>query len=537
MSASNPDPEQNLPGWLKALRGKQAEPEDSHQEPAAEQMPEQPAAEDEPEWLAEIRKRHRGEAAHDAEERALTDTQPNPPLHLETRSLEPEPGDAPRLEAESQPEELVPDWLEEDEEEAQLPLEEPLADEAEPESTQAITPAFREDSQDEENLTPAELPSWLQAIRPGAVEFPEEDERSEEMLPEPTIEDSGPLAGLSGVLQAEPEISKVSKAPVFSTRLEVSEAQARHAAVLRDLIESEAKPKEDHAASVRRPARLLNMLMAGALILAGLAPLLTGSQSAPRPEINAFPESAAVFNEIDVLPAGAPVLVVFDVQPAFYGEMQAPLRAVVAHLLEKQARLVIVSTQPGGPALAQRLLQDYFANDPAVLAGDVASLGYLTGGMAAVRSFAADPRAATLSAPAAVAQPWQAASLQAIDNLDDFALILAAVSEGEEGRVWIEQAAPSLARGLLLVTSAQAAPSLRPYLGEEGMPVAGLVSGVSGAAHYDRLRARDEVSQAYWEPFSYELGAAVLVILLGGLYGRLIQTRPEQPKAKVQDGG
>lgn len=538
MTTPNPDPEENLPDWLKALRRKQSDQGADAEEPSAESD----APQDEPAWLAEIRKRHQGETAH-AAERALTDTQPNKPLHLEKRTLA-----TPEAEAEETPPEmepapiedaapdLVPDWLdsEEGEDEAVEDFSEEGAVAAADEPT--ATPAFST-SEEDEGLPAGELPSWLEAIRPGGPMFPEADERSEEMLPEPEFEDSGPLAGLSGVLRAEPEMAQISKAPVFSTRLDVSEAQYRHAAVLRDLIAAEALPKQDHAASIQRPARLLNVILTGVLFLAALAPMFTGSQAAARPELNAFPESAEIFNQIDTLPPDAPVLVVFDVQPALYGEMKAPLSAVLSHLLEKQARLAFVSTQPTGPALAERLLHEQLASAPAVVAGDYVSFGYLTGGMAAVQSFASDPRAATLSAPAAAAQPWSSPSLQAVNSLNDFALVLVAVSEGEDGRMWIEQAAPSLERGMLLVASAQAAPSLRPYYGGEPMPVAGLVAGVTGATYYERLRARNELSQVYWEPFSYELGAVVLAILLGGLYGRMIQTRPEKPKVKSDVAG
>jgi hypothetical protein len=524
VTTPNPDPEENLPDWLKALRRKQSEqdqPEEQAADPAASQ--------EEPDWLAEIRKRHSGESAHDAE-RALTDTQPNKPLRLEKRQLDMPPDEAGEP-IEEPDKALVPDWLDSEEpetEEAATPEE--LEEASEDTEPLAVTPAFS--GGEEEPLSPGELPSWLEAIRPGGGTFPEQDDRSGEMLPEPEAENSGPLAGLSGVLPADPTVARISKAPVFSTRLDVSEAQYRHAAVLRDLIASEGRPQEDLAASTRRPARLLNMLMSGALLLAALAPMLTGSQNAARPELNAFPESADVFNQIDVLPPDAPVLVVFDVQPALYGEMKAPLSAVLDHLIEKQARLVFISTQATGPALAQRLLQEEFAASPLVIAGDYVSLGYLPGGMAAARSFASDPRAAALSAPAAAAQPWTHASLQGINTLSDFALVLVAASEGEDGRVWVEQASPSLPDGMLLVTSAQAAPSLRPYLGTEPVQVGGLVAGVSGATYYERLRARDTTSREYWEPFSYELGAVVLLILLGGLYGRVIQTRPDKPRVK-----
>lgn len=537
MTTPNPDPEENLPDWLKALRRKQSEqdqPEEAEQQVERGQRPADPVTpSEEPDWLAEIRKRHSGESAHDTE-RALTDTQPNKPLRLEKRQLDLPPEEA--AESDEEPDEaLVPDWLGDEEPELDDAAPENVEEASEDTEPLAVTPAFR--GGEEEVLSPGELPSWLEAIRPGGASFPEQDDRSGEMLPEPEVENSGPLAGLSGVLPADPQVGRISKAPVFSTRLDVSEAQYRHAAVLRDLIANEGRPREDLAASTRRPARLLNMLMSGALLLAALVPMLTGSQNAARPELNAFPESADVFNQIDVLPPDAPVLVAFDVQPALYGEMKAPLRAVLEHLLEKQARLVFISTQATGPALAQRLLEEQFAASPLVIAGDYVSLGYLPGGMAAVRSFASDPRAATLSAPAAAAQPWTHASLQDINTLSDFALVLVAASEGEDGRVWVEQASPSLPDGMLLVTSAQAAPSLRPYLGTDPVQVSGLVAGVTGATYYERLRARDAMSREYWEPFSYELGAVVLIILLGGLYGRVIQTRPEKPRVKSDAAG
>jgi hypothetical protein len=524
----NQDPESNLPDWLRALRQKQAgkNPEPTPQPDAAPES----TPEEEPDWLQEIRKRHRGDTAHDEDEaeRALTDTQPNQPLRLEKRRIEPQP------EPESEePASEVPDWLEMEPE----PAEDELEDEAElaesePEEP-SVVPAFgAADLPADESISPGELPSWLQAIRPGG-DFAEGDEDAHDAFPA-AIENAGPLAGLSGVLPAEPEIARLAKAPVFSNRLDISENQYRHAAVLRDLLAAEEQPRQDHATAVARPARILNAVMAGLVLLAAAVPLFTGAQSAPRPELNAFPEGAEVFNAIDVLPADAPVLVGFDVEPALYGEMQPALAAVLGHLLQKQARLVFISTQPSGPALAERLLQEQFATTPAITSGDYINLGYLSGGMAALRSFSSAPRVAALSVLALGQNPWENAALQNIEDIGDFALVLVVTSEGEDGRAWIEQAGPSLPGGLLLVTSAQAAPVLRPYLSAEPPTARGLVAGLAGAAHYERLRASDGLGRGYWDSFSYGLGAVVLVILLGGLYGRLIQMRPETVRVKSE---
>ncbi len=512
MSTPHHEPDENLPEWLKALRQKQSEQAAEEAAAAANAAPEP-----EPDWLADIRRRHGAEAGED-DERALTDTQPNKPFRLESRRLE-----TPAFEPGGEPEESgVPEWLD-DPAEDQLPETDPVAS------------AFGDEADGAEPAS--DLPSWLQGMRPAepaaqsSAFYAGADD--EEPLSPAEIENAGPLAGLSGVLPAEPEVAKIGKAPVFSTRLDVSEGQYRHAAVLQSLIASEAQPTPDLNAGVRRPARLLSLLMAGAMLLAALAPLLGGQLRAPRPEPEALPEGTAMFNSIDVLPAGAPVLVVFDVQPALYGELRAAANPVLGHLLDRQARLTFVSTQPTGPGLVERMLQSDFAQVPLVASNDYVSLGYLPGGMAAVRSFASNPRQAALSAPAAFTQPWQRASLQAIETLDDFALVLLVVSEGEDARTWVEQATPELSKGLLVVSSAQAAPIVRAYLNTEPSQVDALVAGVSGGAHYERLRARETISTIYWDSYSYQLGTAVLMILLGGLYGRLIHTPAEKRAAKA----
>ena len=204
------------------------------------------------------------------------------------------------------------------------------------------------------------------------------------------------------------------------------------------------------------------------------------------------------------------------------------MSTVIGHLLDKQARLVFISTQPTGPALAERLLQEEFSTSPIVATRNYTNLGYLSGGMAALRSFSSDPRAALLSASATGQDPWQTPALQSIIQLNNFALVLVATNDAEDGRAWIEQTGTSLPNGLAMVSGAQGAPLLLPYTHSDPVVLRGLVSGVTGGAYYEVLRAQDGLGRTYWDSFSYGLGAVVLLILLGGLYGRLIQTRPEK---------
>lgn len=533
---SSQDPEDKLPDWLKALRKRQNEEPKEEAKPERQSEPPAAKGEDtEPTWLREIRERHSREQPTDeellAEERALTDTQPTAPIKpLEKRRIE-TPVDP--LESEKPEEKIpepvseLPDWLTLDEQEEPRSGEEIEDEVLEPEKS---TPAFGEG--EGETLSPGELPSWLQAIRP-SESFPEEDNRSEEILPSGE-ETAGPLAGLSGVLPAEPEIVQFGKPPVFSARLDVTESQARHAAAFSRLVAAEGRPREDQGRQVALPTRVLNWMIAGAVFLAVLFPLIVQSQGTPRPEVDAaqFEPSTSVFNGIDVLPPNAPVLIAFEVQPALYGELSAPAAAVLSHLLDKQARLVFISTQPTGPALADRLLQEHLSEAPSVATADYVNLGYLSGGMAALRSFASDPRTATLSAAAALQNPWQSTTLLPVERLSDFAMVFVITSDAEDGRAWIEQAGIELPQGLYIVASAQSAPLLKPYLLSAPLTLRGLVDGFGGATFYERLRNTDGLGRAYWDAFSFGLGAIVLLILLGGLYSRLIYLRPEKTQTE-----
>ncbi len=101
-------------------------------------------------------------------------------------------------------------------------------------------PAREKESDEEITLAPAELPSWVQAMRPieTATQGPpapvEEDER---------VEKTGPLAGLRGILPAETLVSEVRKPPAYPVNLQVSEKQRINAALFERILSSEIQPQ------------------------------------------------------------------------------------------------------------------------------------------------------------------------------------------------------------------------------------------------------------------------------------------------------
>ncbi len=549
---SGQDPEENLPDWLKALRKRQSEGQEEDQGEGTASSG-QGTGEEEPAWLSEIRQRYgqperKPQEPQMHEERdALSDTQPvkanrsqetlepeQPVAKHEAFLEEPEPPDEPVIEEQpafeetGAPEETVsktprrdfPDWLQE-----LGKLE--TKNVKEPEQSSHI-PAFSEGTED---ITPGELPSWLKAIRPNEIGG-EKGAGSEEIKPDSEAPENeervGPLAGLSGVLPAE--AIQAIKPPVYTARLELTDSQSQHVAALTKILEEEGQPKEDHHRQTVLPARLLITIMSAALLLAVFVPMVSQNIIVHEPEVDILPESAEVFNQIEVLPAEAPVLIAFDLQPALYGETKAVVSALLTHLLDKSARLVFISTQPTGPALVERILQEEEAPQPAIATGDYTNLGYLSGGMAALRSFLSDPRSATYSVTALGLNPWTSPALESIQHISDFAMVIVVSGNAEDVRMWIEQGTAELSNGFYAATSAQAAPLLAPYFQSQPRILKGLVSGIQGATFYERLRAQNGEGHDLWSAYSFGLGAITLIILLGGLYGRVIHMRPEQPR-------
>jgi hypothetical protein len=124
-----------------------------------------------------------------------------------------------------------------------------------------------------EEIAPGELPSWLEAMRP--VEFaaskpPPVEEGSDR------VESVGPLAGLRGVLPAEPDVSRAGKLAGYSIKLQVTDAQQAHASLLETLVKGESKARPLPQRSVISPQHLLRLAITVVLIVATIFPMLIG---------------------------------------------------------------------------------------------------------------------------------------------------------------------------------------------------------------------------------------------------------------------
>lgn len=369
----------------------------------------------------------------------------------------------------------------------------------------------------EEPIAPADLPSWVQAMRPLESAMPVSS-TSTSGPSETILEEVGALAGLQGVLPAVPgSVEPSSKPKAHSLRLDATDQQQAQAALLEGILAAETSPVAMKTGALLKTQRGLRWLISVLLLVLLGGTVLAKSQTLPMPSLAPNETNRAV-QSVEAVPPDAPVLVVFDYQPATIGEMEATGSSLLDHLLLlKHPHLAVLSTSPTGAALADRFMSSAVADRLYVRGVQYVNLGYLPGGLAGVYDFAQNPRT-VVPLDADGNQVWQSAALGGVTSYSDFAAVILLTDSAETGRTWVEQTASARGNGsLIIVSSAQAGPMLLPYA--DSGQINGLVAGVIGAAGAEQANGGlPGQVRRYWDAYSLGLYLAVLLVTAGGLW-------------------
>jgi hypothetical protein len=400
----------------------------------------------------------------------------------------------------------------------------------------ASTPAAAEPPSAEEpdtTISPASLPSWVQAMRP--VEAAMSTTVPRGVSGDETLETLGPLAGLHGVLPSVPIVGASIKPKSQAARLQADDEQQSHATLLEQILAAEMRPEPMVSAARVNSQRALRIVISVLLFSVILGSIFMGTQFFPLP-LGRPAETMAAFNVVDVLvPPDAPVLVIFDYEPALAGEMEAAAAPLLDHLIVKQhPRLALLSTSPTGATLAEHMLSQPLGDLPGI---QYVNLGYLPGGLSGVRAFAQDP-VHTVIFPADVSffnlnplQVWQSTTLQGVQAFSNFAAIIVITDSAETGRTWIEQAGPLRGNSpLVMVSSAQAGPMFQPYY--RSGQLGGLVTGLYDGAVLEQYNAsRPGYARRYWDAYNFSL-LLVVLLLVGGILWSLVANLRERISSK-----
>lgn len=389
------------------------------------------------------------------------------------------------------------------------------------------------------DLAPATLPSWLEAMRPVDSFRPEIEIESEEVQ---IVESAGPLAGLRGVLMAEPVVAKPRSSSMVSGQLEITERQYAQAELLHRLVDEEEKDVASPAPGRRRLPLLrwaVSVILFVAIILPGTFERL-GFPGFSIPGVVPR-EMEPLIRMMEAIPSDKPALVVFDYAPGYSGELDSVAGTVIRHVLNRSIPLVTISTHPSGPPLAERLLRDISAGSTLINGANYLHLGYLSGGPTAVQLFAISPRSAILTGfllPEGLdrATVWQSPLVSGVQRLADFSVVIVITAGTENARNWAEQTHPWIAETpLIMVLSQGAEPLVRPYFESTDQRVQGILTGLPSALAYQQMNGQELTVGERWNGFGSIMFAVQSILIAGGIYGAVTWLISRRQQSRRED--
>lgn len=359
-------------------------------------------------------------------------------------------------------------------------------------------------------------------------------------------ESVGPLAGMRGVLRAEPSIS-VYGAPGATIR-EV-DANARQQTQVRRLLGMlDVEDRSVGLDGVESDGLRIEFdrLFVHLMVLSiGLAPFLVGALLSawwPMPEVLA-PASpgAAFFQAVETHTAtDRAALLVFDFAPAYQGEVGMTAATVLRHLGRRGVPVDVVSSQPAGVALAELYLDQQFAfrlpgDDLAPAGASVFNLGLIPGGATGIGAFVRDPRVVQGTALSRVSAVLTGPP-PVVGSLDGYGVVVLLSDSPETLRLWLEQlGAAGVATPVVAAVPASAGPLAAPWFRPDGSgQLAGYIASPDDAFGY-AMSVRDGVqddvlfvalNQQRWDVRTLGQFASLVVLGAGLLLGgglRLIQ--------------
>ncbi len=380
------------------------------------------------------------------------------------------------------------------------------------------------------NLKPADLPDWLEAMRPvgaGVASGPVEDVSGANLIT------AGPLAGLRGVLDAEPDAARASKPAAYSLKLHVTEKQQAQVELLKSLLESEQQAKPLPVKASFKPQQyLIRLLVALALILPIFWIVSTNGHEVPLPKPGSLPAVTDLQQLLGTVQNDTPVLVAFDYEPGFSSEMNLVASSVIRRLADQGAYLALTSTSPTGPALAEIALASL--NEERAPFNNYANLGYIAGGAAGLRLLNEQP-SQLLAYDLKGVKAWSGTPLEAVKTLADFHMILILTDDADTARSWIEQVGPGLQEQgtpLVMLVSTQIEPLVRPYYESSPRQVTALLGGLPGGAAFENATGYVGPARDTWDAFSLGLMISVVIILVGALFSVTAKTVASSRAAK-----
>lgn len=320
------------------------------------------------------------------------------------------------------------------------------------------------------------------------------------------------------------------------TGLVLSDKQREHVSLLSRMLETEdvskrrSRPRRDHTARFWQ-----HLMRFGTAVLLLSVVILNVTRTAPRlPKPQRLDETGQALAWIERLEKDDRILVAFDYQPGFAAEVERAALPILERAVARGARIQTISTLPLGPLLAERFWSSQSKRIFTTNTAPPQNLGFLPGGSLGLANlgaaFIGEPDNISSSTARMPAMGERSPFVDPV-KLAGVRLVVVLTEDAQKGRDWIEQVQTDRRDiPLVIVTSAQAAPILRPYLGTSTAKggvkqIAGLVSGLAGGLSLEDDRQPDSIMSQRWNAYEMAGFIAGVTILAALVAGQLNQRR------------
>lgn len=235
-----------------------------------------------------------------------------------------------------------------------------------------------------------------------------------------------------------------------------------------------------------------------------------------------------LYEFIEELEPGDPVLVSVEYSAVMKSEMTPVLHAVAKHLFDKGCTVLLWATSTDGAMFAQTVVE--IAPEGYEVGRDIVNFGFVAGYEAAVSALCADFKK---TFPADFfGNPTAGMEIIAdIDTIQDIKLVFQLTGGGLGPLLWVRQAVIPYGTAFASAVSSSMLPSAVPYY-ESGQILA-LLNGLVGAAEYELLTETPGMGLAGMAGQSLGHLFVIAVVLLGNL-AHFMQKRPPRDDG---DGG
>ena len=229
--------------------------------------------------------------------------------------------------------------------------------------------------------------------------------------------------------------------------------------------------------------------------------------------VTTSPPVENVYNAIEELKPGTPVLISVDYDPSTQPELSPMTTALMRHCVARKLPIIVTVLHPGGPGLAVDITDKVAAETGAVRNVDYALLGYKVGSSAVILSLGQDFR---ISYPRDYYNTAveDIPLMKGIKNYDDIGLVVT-ISGSTFPDIWVAYAHERYGQKVAAGVTAVMAADYYPYL-QTGQMV-GLIGGLKGAAEYEKLINRPDDGLKGMDAQTIVHLFIVLMIILGNL--------------------